>query len=140
MRRKAEKKLDSPGIMNYSKSFLSFPTPGITSKLSNIGISLGSSAQEVLFSSNVLRHMEVDRLTVTPKVAYEPDSSQTEEEELHATVDGQLLSQLVGEVSEVVFDETGLDSLFELKAFGRKSKSQKSRKRSRVPKSTIVSQ
>ena len=63
-----------------------------------------------------------------------------EEEELHAIVDGQLLSHLVGEVSEVVFDETRLDSLFELKASGRKSKSQKSRRRQRVPKSNIVSQ
>jgi hypothetical protein len=140
MRRKAERNLDSPGILSSSKSFLSFSTPVISSKLANVGISLGSSRQEVSFSSNVLRHMEVDRLTVTPKVAGFPDASLDEEEELHATVDGQLLSHLVGEVSEVDFDETGLASVYELKASGRKSKSQRARKRSRVSKSPIVSQ
>jgi hypothetical protein len=140
MRRKAERNLDAPGIMSTSKSFLSFSTPVISSKLANVGISLGSSVQEVSFSSNVLRHMEVDRLTVTPKVGVFPDISLIEEEELHATVDGQLLSHLVGEVSEVDFDETGLASMYELKASGRKSKGQRSRKRYRVSKSPIVSQ
>ena len=84
--------------------------------------------------------MEVDRLTVTPKVGVFPDASLTKEDELHATVDGQLLSQLVSEVSEVDFDETGLASMYELKASGRKSKSPRSRKISRVSKSPIVSQ
>ena len=141
MWRKAERNLNSPGIKSNSKSFLSFSTPVISSKLVNVGISLGSSVQDVSFSSNVLRHMEVDRLTVTSKVSAFPNASLTgEEEELHATVDGQLLSHLVGEVSEVDFDETGLASMYELKASGRKSKSQRLRKRSRVSKSPIVSQ
>ena len=59
---------------------------------------------------------------------------------LHATVDGQLLSHLVGEVSEVDFDDTGLASMYELKASGQKSKSQRSRKISCVSKYPIVSQ
>jgi hypothetical protein len=58
-------------------------------------------------------------------------------------MDGQLLSSLVGVVSEIDLDETMLGSLYELKAAGRKSKSslvkKSSKKVSRVPKSKIVS-
>jgi hypothetical protein len=44
-------------------------------------------------------------------------------EEAIATLDGQLLSSLVGVVSEVDFNESMLGSLYELKAYGQKSKS-----------------
>jgi hypothetical protein len=57
-------------------------------------------------------------------------------------MDGQLLSSLVGVVSEVDFDDTMPGSLYDLCASGRKSKSTSFRasKRGRIPKSKIVSQ
>ena len=39
-------------------------------------------------------------------------------EELHATLDGQLISHLVGAVSDVGLDEARLSSLFKLIASG----------------------
>jgi hypothetical protein len=47
---------------------------------------------------------------------------------VNATTDGQILSHLVGEVLEVDLDEDRLYSLYELKAFGRKSKSSSNEK------------
>jgi hypothetical protein len=76
--------------------------------------------------------MEFDRLMVIPKVSTVLDSTYVDEEEAIATSDGQLLSNLVGEVSEVDLDDDDLYSLYELKAPRRKSKSssnKKSRKR-----------
>ena len=80
-------------------------------------------------------------------VSCKPATSIIDEEEMHATVDGHLLDHLVGEVAEVDSDdESGLSSLFELKASGRKSKSssckrnKKSFKRAKVSKIPIVSQ
>jgi hypothetical protein len=76
--------------------------------------------------------MEFDRLMVIPKVSTVLDSTYVDEEEAIATSDGQLLSNLVGEVSEVDLDDDDLYSLYELKASRRKSKSssnKKSRKR-----------
>ena len=66
-----------------------------------------------------------------------------DEEEENVTSDGQLLAHLVGEVSEVGLDEDGLNSLYELKASVRKSKSsynKRSQKRSKLSKSSMVSQ
>jgi hypothetical protein len=126
-----------------SKSFLSFSSPGISSKLNSLGVSLGSSVNEVSVSTRVLKHMEFDRLTVIPKASTMLDSTYLEEEEAIATSDGQLLSHLVGEVSEVGLDEDDLYSLYELKASRQKSKSpsnKKPRKRSKIPKYPIVSQ
>jgi hypothetical protein len=57
-------------------------------------------------------------------------------------MNGQLLSSLVGVVSEVVLNETELSSLSDLGASGRKSKisaEKRSRKQPKVPKSQIVS-
>ena len=86
--------------------------------------------------------MEFDRLTVIPKVSNGLSCTYLDEEEANATTDGQLLSHLIGEVSEIGLDEDGLCSLYELKASGRKSKSpsSKCRKRSKSSKSPIVSQ
>jgi hypothetical protein len=44
------------------------------------------------------------------------------------TLDGQLLSQLIGEVSDVIYDKDRLRSLYELKASGQKSRSCSSKK------------
>ena len=62
--------------------------------------------------------------------------------EANATSDGQLLSHLIGDVSEVGLDEDGLSSLYELRATGRNSKSnsnKRSRKRAKFSKSPNVS-
>jgi hypothetical protein len=144
MWRKAEKNLDYGGMNSQSSSFTSLSTPVISSKLNVVGIKLGKNDAEVSVSANVLRHMEYDRLTINPKpqnvVSFDTD---LDEEEANATMDGQLLSSLVGVVSEIDLDESMLGSLYELKATGRKSKSLSvkncSKKGGRVSKSKIVS-
>ena len=123
MRRKAERNLDSLGTDMKSKSLLSFSPLSIHSKLSSVGFNLGSSKSQVEVSTNVLRHMEYDRLTVIPKASTVLTTTYVDEEEANATSDGQLLSHLIGEVSEVGLDEDGISSLYELKATDRKSKS-----------------
>jgi hypothetical protein len=87
--------------------------------------------------------MEYDRLTVSPKPQNLAVNAEPDEEEANATMDGQLLSSLVGVVSETDFDETMPGSLYDLCASGRKSKSTsffRASKRGRIPKSKIVSQ
>jgi hypothetical protein len=51
--------------------------------------------------------MEFDRLTVIPKASTMLNTTYLDEEEANATADGQLLTNLVGEVSEVGLDEDG---------------------------------
>ena len=106
---------------------------------------LGTDVNRVNVSTNVLRRVEFDRLTVIPKASTKSNTVYLDEEEATATSDGQLLSHLVVAVSEVDLDEDGLSSLYELKASVRKSRSpnkkcQRSRKRAKVSKSPIVSQ
>jgi hypothetical protein len=147
MRRKAELNLDYSGMISpsKSKSFLSFSTPMISSKLASVGVNIGSNDKESSFSSNALRRMEVDRLTVIPKDSAFSCTSFDDDEEAIATSDGQLLSQLIGEVSDMIMDEAKLSSLYELKASGQKSgscssrKGKKPKKRAKVSPSTIVS-
>jgi hypothetical protein len=145
MRRKATKNLDFDGMISSprSKSFLSFSSPVISSKLNGLGVSLGSSDKEISVSTRVLKHMEFDCITVILKASTRLDSTYLDEDEAIATSDGQLLSHLVGEVSEVGLDEDDMYSLYDLKASRRKSKSpssKKPRKRSKIPKYPIVSQ
>ena len=142
MRRKAARNLDNHGTNLSSKSFLSFSSNSIHSKLSSVGVNLGSSKNQVDVSTKVLRHMEFDRLTVIPKVSTGLTATYIDEEEANATSDGQLLSHLIGEVLEGGLDDDGLSSLYELKASGRKSKSttNKSRKRAKLSKSPTVFQ
>jgi hypothetical protein len=118
MRRKAVKNLDFYGTNASSSSFISLSTPILSSKLSSVGISLGKNSSEINVSANVLRRMEFDRLTVSPKSHNIVDTTETDDEEAIATLDGQLLSSLVGVVSEVDFNESTLGSLYELKASG----------------------
>jgi hypothetical protein len=145
MRRKAAQNLDYAGMMSSHKSkfFLSFSSPAISSKLNSLGVNLGSSENEISVSTRVLKHMEFDRLTVIPKASTTLDSTYLDEEEAISTSDGQLLSHLVGEVSEVGLDEDDLYSLYELKASRRKTKSSSNKKpwkRSTISKSPIASQ
>jgi hypothetical protein len=142
MCRKAAKNLDFSGMNSSSSSFISLPTNVISSKLNSVGISLGKNDYEINVSANVLKHMEYDRLTVGPRSQNIADITESDDEEAIATLDGQLLSSLVGVVSEVDFNDSTLGSLYELQASGRKSKSSsssRSQKRGRVPKSKIVS-
>jgi hypothetical protein len=140
MRRKASANLDYSGINNCSKSFLSFSTPAISAKLGKVGVSLGSSDKDILVSSKALRHMEFDRLKCTPKVSSKADISTTEDDdEAYANTDGQLLSHLVGDVSEVGSDEEMLGSIYDLKASFQKSKSSAAKKSSRPGKKAKLS-
>ena len=76
----------------------------------------------------ILRHLEYDRLTVTPKRSAKSLTPHEDEEELNDTIDVQLLSHLVGDVSEEGLDEAMLSSLYDLKASARKSKSDSKKK------------
>jgi hypothetical protein len=55
--------------------------------------------------------MEYDRLKVSPKLQNVVDSTELDEEDVIATMDGQLLSNLIGVVSEVDLNEDMLGSL-----------------------------
>jgi hypothetical protein len=90
MRRKAERNLDYSGTISpsKSKSFLSFSTPIISSKLGSVGVKLGNNEKEISVSSNALRWMEVDRLTVIPKGSASSHTMYVDEEEAIATLDG----------------------------------------------------
>ena len=72
--------------------------------------------------------MEFDRPAVIPNASTMSDTTYLDEEEANATADGQLLSHLVGVVSEIGLDEDELYSLYELKASGRKSRSSLNKK------------
>ena len=90
-------------------------------------------------STNALRHMEFDRLKCTPKILSKSDISLIDDDdEVYANTDGQLLSHLVGEVSEVGLDEAVLGTVFDLQASCRKSKSSSYKKFSRPSKKAMV--
>ena len=93
---------------------------------------LGGSEKEILVSANALRHLEYDRLRVAPVVQSSLAAPPIDEDDADATVDGQLLSHLVGEVSEVSLDETVDRSVYDLHVTGRKSKNSNSKKAART--------
>jgi hypothetical protein len=141
MRRKAEMNLDTSGT-EKSTSFTAFSDSRISSNLSSVGISLGRNRDDISVSANVLRHLEHDRLTVNPKVSTGPETTSLEEEEEDET-DVHLLSALVGSISEVDLEQSGLSSFYDLKASRRNSKSsaeKKSRRCSKASKLRKVSQ
>ena len=102
-----------------------FSTPQLTSRLFNVGVTMG---KEILVSSNAVRHMEIDRQKVYPNAMSGMIPPPLDDDEATDTVDGQLLSHLVGEVSEVDLDETRLGSIYDLQASGRKSKNASAKK------------
>jgi hypothetical protein len=128
MHRKASMNLDTVGTSPLSKSYLSFSAPAISDKLKSVGIKLGRNVNEITVSANILRHMEVYRIKVVPKHQNMVNNTELDDEEANATMDGQLISSLVGIVYEVDLDEAMLDSLYELKASSRKSKSSSNKK------------
>ena len=98
----------------------------------SVGVSLGRNGEEVSVWANALRLLEYDRLTVSPKASSRAFSPLVEEEEADTIEDGQLLSHLVGQVTEVSLDESRLESVLDLQASRRRSKgSKKSKKCSR---------
>jgi hypothetical protein len=68
--------------------------------------------------------MEVDGLKITHMYSSKPDASlyDDEDEDVYVVSDGQLLTHLVGEVSEVRLDDGALGSCFELQATEHKSR------------------
>jgi hypothetical protein len=101
MRCKAAKNLDSSGMKKSSSSFIDFPDSRISSNLGSVGISMGRHSEEISVLANVLRHLEQGRLTVITKVSNELETPFLEEEEVDVILDGQLLSSLVGGITEV---------------------------------------
>ena len=147
MRRKAALNLEPDGNDNLHKSFLAFSNSSVSAKLNSVGVSLGNCDSKISLSTKALRHLEFDRLTVIPKVSCKSLDPHDDEEELHDTLDVQLLSHLVGDVSEGGLDEAMLSSLYDLKASNRKSKSDSLKKTNKTPRkkakfssSPIVSQ
>jgi hypothetical protein len=99
--------------------------------------------REYKYSFYVIKIDCFDRLKVSPKLHDMVDDTDIDEDEANATMDGQLISNLVGIVSEGDLNEAMLGSLYELQASCRKSKSssnKKPKKRVKVSKSTIVAQ
>jgi hypothetical protein len=122
MRRKAGSNLDFSAMNKCTKSFLTFSTPLIASKLNNVGVSLGSSINSISVSANALKLMEFDRIKLTPTISSKSDTSLTKNEDAYAISDSQLLTHLVGEVSEVGMDDGALGSCIELQAVEGKSR------------------
>jgi hypothetical protein len=146
MRLQASRNLDfSPGKSSSQKSYLSFSSGRIASNLDKLGVGLGRCDKEIQVSVRALKRVEFDRVSVAPKENVYLTDSELNDDEDNAAYDGQLLSHLVGDVSEVGLDEDSLASLYDLKASARKSKShsnkktKKPSKRARVTKSPTVS-
>jgi hypothetical protein len=133
MRRQAAKNLDAEGTKLPSTSFTKFSDSKISSTLGSVGVSLGHTSEEISISANVLRHLEYDRLTVIPKVSTEAEVSSPEEEEDDVISDGRLLSTLVGGISEVDLEQSGLESFYDLKASRRSSKKSAEKKKKHRP-------
>ena len=130
-----------------SKSFLSFSNSQVNSNLESLGLSLGRNAKERSVSASVLKNVESDRYRVTAKIKKSSNDhltdSDLDEDEVDDRYDGQLLTHLVGDVSEVGLDDTRLEPFMDLTATGRRSKSlkktKKPSKRARVNSPTNVS-
>jgi hypothetical protein len=112
---------------------LSFDDARIISNLNNIGFKLGRNANEIEVSAKVLKHVEIDKLKVSPQVMPKDVFNHSDDEDVDAIHDGQLLSHLVGEISEVGLDEAMLGSFDDLTPISPKSKSQSSRKNKKIP-------
>jgi hypothetical protein len=142
MRRKAEKNHDGAGTKQSSTSFISFSDSRIHSSLGRVGISMCRYVDKISISANVLRHLERDRLTDVPKVSTGIETPILEEDEADVISDGQILTALVGSISEVDLEQSELSSLYDLKASGRSSKSsagKSSRRNAKANKSKIIS-
>ena len=129
----------TPGTSSKSKSILTLSTQQLSSRLHNVGVTMGRDEKEVLVSANALRHMEFDRVKVYPNASSKPAARSLDEDEATDNVDGQLLSHLVGELSEVDLDGSGLGSIYDMQASGRKSKNASAKRIKKGQKSPGVS-
>ena len=137
MRRKAAMLDPTPvGTSKKNNSFLSFSSSKVSSNLAKVGVNLGRNENEIVVSTNALKHMEYDRLKVYPGASSSSVTAPLDDEEVNATIDGQLLSHLVGEMTEVGMDEVELGSIYDLHASGRKSKSSKDKKNQKMKRSS----
>jgi hypothetical protein len=110
-------------MKSSSSSSINFSNSRISSNLGSLGISLGRHPDDILDSANVLRNLEHERLTVTPKASTRLETPILEEEEADVISDGRLLCALVGSISEVELEQSGLDYFYDIKASRRNSKS-----------------
>jgi hypothetical protein len=131
VRLKAVKNLDDSGTKSSSSSFINFSNTRISSNFGSIGVSLGQNPDDISVSANILKHLEHERLTVAPKVSTGLETPILEEEEVDVISDGQLLSALVGSISEVDLKQSGLDSFYDLKASCQNSKSSAEKRKNR---------
>jgi hypothetical protein len=140
MRRKAEKNLDTAGTKQSAKSFTSFSYARISSNLSSVGVSLGNRSDEILVSANVLRQTELDRLTVVPNGSTRLETTIVDDDEEDDILDGQLLSAIIGNISEVDLEHAELSSDLQASERGsRSSAGKKFRRYGKNTKSKIVS-
>jgi hypothetical protein len=140
MRRKADMNLDTAGIKQPPKSFVSFSDTRISSNLSSLGVSLGSRSDEISVSANVLRQTELDRLTVVPNVSTGPETAIIDDDDDDDILDGQILSAIIGNISEVDLEHAELSSDLQASERGsRSSAGKKSRRYGKNSKSKIVS-
>ena len=134
MRLRASRNLGYSQGTPPSKSFLPLSNSQVVSNLESLGISLGRCSQENLASVSVLKNVEASRSSVLLFVSPSDDltTSDVDEEEVDDRYDGQLLTHLVGDVSEVGLDDTRLEPYMDFTVSGRKSKS--SKKNNKLPK------
>ena len=141
MRRQAVRNLDpTPGTLS-AQSFLSFSDTRINNSLNNVGVFMGKNDKEIKLSVGALKHMEIDRLKVSPKCNNALPNPETEDDdEADAKYNGPLVSHLVGDITEVGLDDARPGSMFcDFTASLRKSKSQSSKKKQKPPKKAKIS-
>ena len=86
MRRKAAMFSSPPlGTSATQKSFLSFSNSKLSSSLGVVGICLGRNEREIVMSANALKHVEHDRLTVTPSVSSRRVATPIDDDSANAT-------------------------------------------------------
>src|SRR6266540_7482735 len=103
-------------------------------QVTRLGVKLGSNDVEINVSAKVLKQVEIDRLKVSPKLPNKVIITELDDEDADAITDGQLLSHLVGVVSEVGLDEARIGSFCDLQASSRKSKSTSVKRNKRTSK------
>lgn len=131
----AKRNLEDPG----NKSFSSFSDAQISSKVINLGISLGRDNSEVASSVISLKHIEIDRLKVAAKVKGSKKISTlvpTPYDEIEEDILDADLNHFGGDLNEEAFEE-GLDHIccdLNVTPRKKKSKSSKKNKVARPPK------
>jgi hypothetical protein len=114
--------------------------PKHSSNLSSLGVSLGFRSDEISVSANVLRQTELDRLTVAPNVSTGPETAIIDDDDDDDILDGQILSAIIGNISEVDLEHAELSSDLQASERGsRSSAGKKSRRYGKNSKSKIVS-